>query len=199
MLIEFSELSGLYLKDSIIALAEALTLSNSRPGQIAGILALMTIVFSVWYFIRTRRQLGAVRLLDKKIRAYPDIRSFAEGHGELIHELQSEFPKKGPRETVREAFDEFNETVVRDDIDGPPTIRNSIRPSSFLNVDDLGFGPGFFRILPNTLDLSRFDAAPLIAFTAPKETDYGTEADGRISQGCGAHRTDQWVEARASC
>ncbi|WP_377504518.1 hypothetical protein [Octadecabacter sp. R77987] len=28
------------------------------------------------------------------------------------------------------------------------------------------------------LDLSRFDAAPLIAFTAPKETDYGTETDG---------------------
>ena len=28
------------------------------------------------------------------------------------------------------------------------------------------------------LDLSRFDAAPLIAFTAPKETAYGTETDG---------------------
>ncbi|SLN64961.1 hypothetical protein PSJ8397_03404 [Pseudooctadecabacter jejudonensis] len=30
------------------------------------------------------------------------------------------------------------------------------------------------------LDLSRFDAAPLIAFTAIKETNYGTETDGRI-------------------
>ena len=30
------------------------------------------------------------------------------------------------------------------------------------------------------LDLSRFDAAPLIAFTATKETDCGTETDGRI-------------------
>ena len=28
------------------------------------------------------------------------------------------------------------------------------------------------------LDLSRFDAAPLIAFDATKETDYGTETDG---------------------
>ena len=28
------------------------------------------------------------------------------------------------------------------------------------------------------VDLSRFDAAPLIAFIAPKETDYGTETDG---------------------
>ena len=31
------------------------------------------------------------------------------------------------------------------------------------------------------LDLSRFDAAPLIAFTAAKETGYGTETEGRIA------------------
>ncbi|MEP5090049.1 MAG: hypothetical protein ABJR23_11545, partial [Paracoccaceae bacterium] len=35
------------------------------------------------------------------------------------------------------------------------------------------------------MDLSRFDAAPLIAFTAPKETDYGTETDRRIPPRCG--------------
>ena len=32
-----------------------------------------------------------------------------------------------------------------------------------------------------SMDLSRFDAAPLIAFTATKEMNYGTETDGRIS------------------
>ncbi|MXU65913.1 hypothetical protein [Oceanomicrobium pacificus] len=151
MLNEFGEQSGLYLKDGIIFLAEALTLSDSRPGQIAGILALTTIFLGVWYLLRTGRQLNAIQLLDQKIRAYADIPSFAKGHSELIYELRSSFPKKGPRHTVWEAFDEFNETVVRDDIDDEPTIRNSIRPASFLNVEDLGFGPGFFRILPNTL------------------------------------------------
>ena len=34
------------------------------------------------------------------------------------------------------------------------------------------------------LDLSRFDAAPLIAFTVTKEIEYGTETDGRIPQRC---------------
>jgi hypothetical protein len=48
------------------------------------------------------------------------------------------------------------------------------------------------------MDLSRFDAAPLIAFTATKEIDYGTETDGRIPQGCGAYRTDQWAYTQAS-
>ncbi len=46
------------------------------------------------------------------------------------------------------------------------------------------------------MGLSRFDAAPLIAFTATKETDYGTETDGRISPRCGAYRTDQWANAQ---
>jgi len=45
------------------------------------------------------------------------------------------------------------------------------------------------------MDLSRFDAAPLIAFTAKKETNYGTETDGRIPPRCGADRVDQWANA----
>ena len=42
------------------------------------------------------------------------------------------------------------------------------------------------------MDLSRFDAAPLIAFTATKEINYGTETDGRISARCGAYRADDF-------
>ncbi len=147
----FSDQLGLFLKNGIISFAEALTLSDSRPGQIAGVIIFATIIFSIWYFIRSSRQLSAIKLLDQKIRAFEGIPEFADGHSELIHELRNDYRKKGPRETVWEAFDEFNETIVHDDVDGPLRLRNSIRPASFLNVDDLGFGPGIFRILPNTL------------------------------------------------
>ena len=43
------------------------------------------------------------------------------------------------------------------------------------------------------MDLSRFDAAPLIAFTATKEIDYGTETDGRIPPRCGVYCANQWL------
>lgn len=33
-----------------------------------------------------------------------------------------------------------------------------------------------------TMDLSRFDAAPLIAFTTKKEMNHAIETDGQISQ-----------------
>ena len=52
-------------------------------------------------------------------------------------------------------------------------------------------------ILRAALDLSRFDTAPLIAFIATKETDYGTETDGRIPQGRCVDRVDQWADAQA--
>jgi len=51
----------------------------------------------------------------------------------------------------------------------------------------------------SSVDMSRFDAAPLIAFTATKETDYGTETDKRIPPGCGAYRTDQRAYTQAGC
>ena len=45
------------------------------------------------------------------------------------------------------------------------------------------------------VDLSRFDTAPLIAFTVTKQTNYRTETDGRIPPRCGTHQVNQWVDA----
>ena len=46
------------------------------------------------------------------------------------------------------------------------------------SIDQVSLGLAGTANGSGLLDLSRFDAAPLIAFTAPKETDYGTETDG---------------------
>jgi len=48
------------------------------------------------------------------------------------------------------------------------------------NVDETRAFCEYQKELNKSLDLSRFDAAPLIAFTATKETDYGTETNRRI-------------------
>jgi hypothetical protein len=54
----------------------------------------------------------------------------------------------------------------------------------------------FLRLID--LDLSRFDAAPLIAFTATKEIDYEIETDGCIATRCGVDRTGQRAYTQAS-
>ena len=48
------------------------------------------------------------------------------------------------------------------------------------------------------VDLSRFDTAPLIAFTVAKETDYWVETDGRIPPRCSADCTDWRADAETS-
>ncbi|NBN77694.1 hypothetical protein GWI72_05360 [Microvirga tunisiensis] len=142
---------GLMLKDGIIALAEVLTLQESAPGYCAALFLLLTAIASLRYLARSGSQLRAIRDLDGRVRQHADPTAFAEGYNDFTAGLQTDFQASSAHRAVWQAFSEFDETIVRDDIDGPLRLRNPVRPASFLNVDDLGFGPGFFRVLPNTL------------------------------------------------
>jgi ABC-type transporter Mla subunit MlaD len=142
---------GVETKKRIIELAELLTKSDSSPGLIAAGLFLTTFALGIWYFIRTYHQLEAIKTFDGIVRKHDGIEAFADGYADFKHRIKSDYRKRGPREAIWEAWDEFSETIVPDDIDGPLRMRNSIRPASFMNIEDLGFGPAVFRIVPNTL------------------------------------------------
>jgi methyl-accepting chemotaxis protein len=143
--------AGTRTTSGIIWVAEQLTKSDSSPGIIALILFATLIAASIFYFIRTNRQKSAISEMSKSVFFVSDIEKFAENYPDLQHTLSLRGSgKKGPRKSLWEAWDEFSETIVPDDIDGPLRLRNSIRPASFLNIEDLGFGPALYRILPNT-------------------------------------------------
>lgn len=150
MQFEFGGDLGLFLKDSIIQLAEALTLSDSRPGYFAGLFLMITMLAGILYLTRTIRQFRAIKELDTRVRSHESIEVFAEGYDEFKASLLETYRTNRNRRSIWEAFDEFSETIVPDDLDGPLRLRNSIRPANFLNVEDLEFGPGIYRILPNT-------------------------------------------------
>ena len=88
----FSEQLGLFLKNGIISVAEALTLSDSRPGEIAGVIIFATIIFAIWYFLRSSRQLSAIKLLDQKVRAFEGIPEFADGHCQEVMLCLAQYP-----------------------------------------------------------------------------------------------------------
>ena len=140
---------GLMLKDGIILLAESLTLSDSAPGYVAGLFLLLTLCVGLLYFVRTARQIRAIRELDARVRKHDDIQAFASGYDDFKAGLADNYQTNADRQAVWRAFVEFDETVVPDDIDGPLRLRNSIRPANFLNIEDLEFGSSFYRILPN--------------------------------------------------
>jgi len=87
--------------------------------------------------------------MSKNILVTSNKEEFAESYAELCEKLSAKTSGKEYEKALWHAWDEFRETIVPDEIDGPLLLRNSIRPSSFINIEDLGFGPGLFRILPN--------------------------------------------------
>ena len=147
---------GKQTKDAIIGIAELLTKSDSSPGLIALLLFTTLILLGTAYYVRTRNQKLVISDMANSILAVGDIEEFAEKYQEIRYDLSkknnlqvTDYPANKYRHTLWEAWEEFCETIVLDDIDGPLRLRNSIRPASFINIEDLGFGPGLFRILPN--------------------------------------------------
>ena len=147
--VDLASVAGVYIKNLIISVAEVLTKSESSPGIIA-LLFLAVLVFAgASYFIKTSGQKRAIRQMDGILSKYEGIPELAENFSDFRKQIAD---KKGSSKSwgvLWESWDEFCETIVPDDIDGPVKLRNSIRPSSFMNVEDLGFAPGFYRILPN--------------------------------------------------
>jgi len=134
----------------IIGTAELLTKSESSPGIVALLFLIVLSASGFFYYLRTGSQKRAIRQMDAIVSDYPGIPEFSENYSELRSRIGEKKETSKAWKVLWEAWDEFCETIVPDDIDGPVRLRNSIRPSSFMNVEDLGFGPGFYRILPNT-------------------------------------------------
>ncbi|PSL17149.1 hypothetical protein CLV88_12159 [Shimia abyssi] len=92
-------------------------------------------------------------------------------------------------------FRESGSTLATDLADYPSVDDRKVSEAfagELLNLKE----PAVFVVFTRAdLDLSRFDAAPLIAFIAAKEMNYGTETDGRIPPGCGTDCTDQRADA----
>lgn len=147
--VEYVAALGKSVVSFIIGAAELLTKSESSPGIVA-LLFLIALGFcSLFYYLQTRTQKRAIRQMDAIVSEYPGIPEFAESYVELTSRIGEKKDTSKAWKVLWEAWDEFCETIIPDDIDGPVRLRNSIRPGSFLNVEDLGFGPGFYRILPN--------------------------------------------------
>ncbi|WP_102107404.1 hypothetical protein [Oceaniglobus roseus] len=134
----------------IIGIAQLLTKSSSSPGIVAIIFALLLLIASAVLVTKTNRQRRAVGEVRRAVLQHNSIVSFAANFEEFRAEIAPLAERAGPRRDLWEAWDEFSETIVPDDVDGQLRLRNSIRPAAFLNVEDLGFGPGLLRILPNT-------------------------------------------------
>ena len=119
----------------------------SAPGLISiGILIWLLIsVLVVW--VSARRKLTALRWLERQVQSAKDEVEFAAQVNKISQESKKVRTRTGYAH-ITVAWDEFRETLIEDRSADQPVLRNSVRPSSFFNLEDLHFGPGFSRYMP---------------------------------------------------
>lgn len=137
---------GQWMSDIIFWGSSFLTRSE-MPGLISlGIIVwLLIAVLLVWNSARAK--LLSLKWLEREIVTSKDEADFAT----QVPRIDAEVRKRRTRKSyahIAAAWDEFRETLILDEAEQPPVLRNSVRPSSFFSLEDLHYGPGFSRYMP---------------------------------------------------
>jgi len=127
-----------------------LLVSEGAPGWVALGMGVALVILISAYLIQSSARSRAALDLRRRVTAYAGITEFSSGFEEFRAELLDFRKKSAVHEVLWQNWDEYAETIVRDDVDGTVKLRNSVRPGNFLNLEDLGFTAGFFRIVPST-------------------------------------------------
>lgn len=119
------------------------------PGVVSLGLVLLLAVCSLWFGVRSGRRCAALRGLRGVVREHADDPAeFHAGRIEVNRELEKFAARGKEKRAVRLAWREYGETFVEHTEGDRKVLCNSVRPSLFFNLEDLHFGPGFWRVVP---------------------------------------------------
>lgn len=138
---------GRLVRDWILHLAQLLV-TDEAPGLVAAFFGILLLGLVAWALTRAISRIRAVSGLTAMVNMFKDGVEFSESFDRFNSGIQAWTRGSRARQTVVDAWEEYAETTVIDSRDGQDLRRNSVRPSNFLNLEDLGFGPGVFRIVP---------------------------------------------------
>jgi len=154
--VEFIQTIGLSVKKAILWLAGVLTESNldtapvekgAAPGFVAAVLFLLLIVGVVIYSFQLRQRIHAISWLYNLIKGYETPQEFTQNITDIDIEVRKRWGREAYDELAR-GWLEYKETLVLYGENESRHFRNSVRPSTFFNAEDLNFTPGFWKIVP---------------------------------------------------
>ncbi len=142
LLLEF----GRFIRDLVLQIASVLQ-NEAAPGLAVLVLVLALVAAVLFFAIQLRDRLIAVRALRKLVADNADQGAFSQA----VDFIEPNLRKSGNSHALKQvatSWREYRETFVPHEESGTVIIRNSVRPTVFFNVDDLGFSAGFWRIVP---------------------------------------------------
>ena len=138
-------LPGVLVRNGILYIASILK-NDAAPGFVTIALAI-TLIIALFYWRKlVKRRRTALSSIHAIIAKTPE-NDFSPHAIDVDNNIAS-LNQTQEQKNVAEAWNEYRETHVIDDLDGPPVVRNAVRPSQFFNLDDLHFTQGFYRIVP---------------------------------------------------
>jgi hypothetical protein len=138
---------GRFVVASILGVANYLVKDEAAPGIVAlGIVAFL-VVFTAVFFREVFQRRKAVEWLKRQIQNSSTGADFSRDIDVLSASIK-EGSTNEHRRHLAAAWEKYKETLVQHEEDGKIILRNAVRPSMFLNPEDLGFGVGFWRIVP---------------------------------------------------
>lgn len=118
---------------------------SDMPGWISlGLVAALTIA-SLVLAKKIRDRLRAIAWLNSLVSSTERQSDFSRGIDTLTASISSE-ANTSDRKQLATAWGKYRETLVPHEEGNVTILRNSIRPAAFLNLDDLGFNAGAWRI-----------------------------------------------------
>lgn len=137
---------GLAVKDGVLGVA-ALLVDEWVPGVVTLALLLVLATCVVVFLISVARRRAALGWLTRAI-----VKALGQSPSEsaIVALDRAVFSSDAfrSRATVISAWKEYRETLVPYEDDGEIRLRNAVRPSTFFNLEDLHYSPGFWRIVP---------------------------------------------------
>ena len=118
------------------------------PGLVSLALLIVLIFCTLRFALSMRDRVVALNRVAKEITSH---RAAAELSASItdVDGKVARFGTSGAKARVAAAWREFRETLVPHEEAGQVILRNSVRPSAFFNIEDLGFSAGFWRYVPS--------------------------------------------------
>lgn len=137
---------GSEVTHAIISTAKLLT-QEYIPGLISLGLLFLLFISTVLYLRNVYRRTGTLKWVLNVIQDHKTPQDFTENILIIDQKIRSKWKDRKFKNVVT-AWVEYRETLVNYGEGSNRHLRNSVRPSTFLNPEDLQYGPGFWKIVP---------------------------------------------------
>ncbi|MBB4576017.1 methyl-accepting chemotaxis protein [Rhizobium lentis] len=140
--------SGIATRDLVLELASLLK-EPPAPGLFSLFLVLLLLVLVLAFFATVRSRAKALRSAINLVKKTNGASRLQEG----FEDIQNRLAKQNGRAArhLADTWKEFRETTIEPRPGTALGVRNSIRPSVFFNLEDMGFSVSGWRFVPGFL------------------------------------------------